>query len=582
MNRTKAKKTRMKNTMRLIASMRPYRAEMVLTIVSTFLKHASGIAASGIAAFMAALAMSGGLRENRHALFAALCVCIVLKAVMFYGEMWFGHDVAYKVLKDFRVRLYAKIESISPAYMLKRHSGSIGATLMGDVELLEWFLAHTFGAAVVSVVITVLLLAALAYIHPALSALMLVFSALIFATPFVFKSRADGQGRAVRENLSRAASVTIEGIQGLRDILTLNFAARYKRKNSGAMGRLYASQTDYSRRNGTETGLMQVLAGAFTVAVMAIAAALVGSGRIGFELYPAAVLLSALIFSPIIEVCGAARNLGLVFAAANRVQAVFDEEPAVPPVPAASGTSRKPASASISFEDVTFSYTGAVNALSRVSFSVAPGETVALAGPSGAGKSTCVSLLLRCMDPSGGSVKIGGADIRELTEDTLRSAVCAVLQDVYLFNASIRENIRLGKPDASDAEVEAAAREADAHEFIAGLPDGYGTVTGERGFRLSGGQRQRVAIARAVLRNTPILLLDEAVSSLDAESEAFIARAIRGRLAGRTILLAAHRLSTIMSADRIVVLNEGRVIATGPHAELLSTSAFYRELIAAQ
>jgi ABC-type transport system involved in cytochrome bd biosynthesis fused ATPase/permease subunit len=318
---------------------------------------------------------------------AALCVCIVLKAVMFYGEMRLGHDVAYKILKDFRVRLYAKIESISPAYMLKRHSGSIGATLMGDVELLEWFLAHTFGAAVVSIVITVLLLAALACIHPALSALMLVFSALIFATPFMFRRKANEQGRAVRENLSRANAVTIEGVQGLRDILTLNFAARYKRKNSETMGRLYASQTDYSRRNGMETALMQGAAGAFTVAVMAIAATLVRGDSIACELYPAVVLLSALIFSPIIEVCGAARNLGLVFAAASRVQAVFDEEAAVQPVPAGAGASRKPASASISFEDVTFSYTGDGNAFEGVSFSVSPGETVALAGPSGAGKS---------------------------------------------------------------------------------------------------------------------------------------------------------------------------------------------------
>jgi ABC-type multidrug transport system fused ATPase/permease subunit len=203
-------------------------------------------------------------------------------------------------------------------------------------------------------------------------------------------------------------------------------------------------------------------------------------------------------------------------------------------------------------------------------------------GPSGAGKSTCVNLLLRYWDTGSGSINIGDYNVRDIPLDNLHNATCAVLQDVYLFNISVRENIRLGRIDANDDEVEEAAKAAYAHEFIQGLPDGYDTVTGERGFRLSGGQRQRVAIARAILKKTPILVLDEAVSSLDTESEEYIRLALQKNLAGRTTLMIAHRLSTIMSADRLVVINDGRVVQTGSHAELIAKEGFYKDMVRGQ
>jgi ATP-binding cassette subfamily B protein len=220
--------------------------------------------------------------------------------------------------------------------------------------------------------------------------------------------------------------------------------------------------------------------------------------------------------------------------------------------------------------------------LRDLSLHVRPGETVALVGPSGAGKSTCVNLLLRFWDPHKGTIRLGDIDLRDFPLDDLRQRIAIVQQDNYLFNTSIRENVRIGKPDATDDEIEVAARAANIHGFIVGLPDGYDTVIGERGAKLSGGQRQRLALARAFLKNAPILVLDEATSNLDSENERLIKAAVARLMTGRTTLIIAHRLSTILSADRVVMIDHGQVVASGRHADLVAVDGPYTQLIAAQ
>ncbi|WP_199757530.1 ABC transporter ATP-binding protein [Micromonospora sp. Llam0] len=237
----------------------------------------------------------------------------------------------------------------------------------------------------------------------------------------------------------------------------------------------------------------------------------------------------------------------------------------------------------VQFDGVTFAYRSDLSpAVRDVSFEIHPGETVALVGHSGAGKSTSANLLLRFWDVTAGSVTVGGHDVRDFPQEDLRQLMTLVPQNTFLFNTTIRDNIRLGRADASDEEVEAAARDAQAHEFISGLPDGYDTVAGELGALMSGGQRQRIAIARALLKDAPILVMDEAVSNLDAASEHAVARAMEKARHGRTTLVIAHRLSTIRTADRIVVISEGRVAESGTHEELLAAGGAYVELLASQ
>src|SRR5882672_3090984 len=269
--------------------------------------------------------------------------------------------------------------------------------------------------------------------------------------------------------------------------------------------------------------------------------------------------------------------LGL--SAARGIFALLDAVPAVADRPAGP----EPADAGVAFEGVTFAYPGARRpAHVELSFHVRPGERVAIVGPSGSGKSTIARLLLRFHDPDRGRVAIGGRDLRELSFEQVRSRVALVSQETWLFHGTVEDNIRMGKPDASVEELRAATRAANAEEFITKLPQGYQTVVGERGVRLSGGQRQRIAIARALLRDAPILILDEALSAVDAESEAVIQEALDRLMEGRTTLIFAHRLSSVIGADRILVLDGGRVVESGSHAELMARSGAYHRLMAAQ
>jgi len=237
----------------------------------------------------------------------------------------------------------------------------------------------------------------------------------------------------------------------------------------------------------------------------------------------------------------------------------------------------------VRFNNVCFRYREDLpDVLSGVSFTVGEGETMALVGHSGVGKTTCINLLQRFWDVGKGQITIGGIDLREMPLDYLRSLITIVPQDIYLFNASILENVRLGRPDATREEVEEAARAAHIHEFITALPEGYDTVAGERGLKMSGGQKQRVAIARALLKNSPVLIMDEALSNLDTENERLLQESINNLRHGRTTLIVAHRLSTFRDADKLVVLNKGRVMETGTHTELLRKGGYYSSFISSQ
>ena len=286
-------------------------------------------------------------------------------------------------------------------------------------------------------------------------------------------------------------------------------------------------------------------------------------------------------FVPLVEVGTPLRNLGIVRAAADRVFALSKAPANV--VDVAGGPVELASPPEVRFEGVTFRYRpDDPDALRAVTFAIPAGATVALVGASGAGKSTCANLLLRFWDPDEGRVIVGGADSRAIPIDQLRSVVALVPQDVYLFNASVRENIRLGRPDATDEEVALAAERALVGEFLDELPDGLDSAVGERGATLSGGQRQRIAIARALLRDAQVLVMDEAVSNLDTQSEQLLQVAMAEIRQGRTTLLIAHRLSTIRSADRLVVLEGGRVAETGTYAELIDAGGTFARLVAGQ
>ncbi|KIR02046.1 HlyB/MsbA family ABC transporter [Lachnospiraceae bacterium TWA4] len=571
---------RMTSVIYLLKKIKHHYWKIGANIIGGILRFGSMTTAYILAAMLAVYAWEGTFNEHTN-LIPYLSVAIILSGVMYYVDMWFSHDVAYRIIVEFRLALYHSFETICPEVLLKNRSGQLAVTLMNDVEMTEYFFGHTFGAAISSTIVSICTLIFFATIHPAISLWMLFGLVLLVFVPVIFYKEADRQGEENRYVLGEANSVTLEGVNGMKEVLTLNAKESYKKKNEKFMKKLTDNQVAYFSRQALEGTMIQGCVGILALGATAIALYLSSKGLItSMELVITAVV-SWMAYTCFVDVCSLARSFGLVFAACERIFNVLNSDPLVEDCGKDIDINKlKP---EIEFKDVCFSYGEEFeDALTDINFKIKAGETVALVGASGAGKTTCMNLLLRLWDVKSGKITIGGKDIREMSLDNIHTLTSAVLQDVYLFNTSIRENIRLGNEEASDKDVEEAARLALADGFIKTMTEGYDTITGERGVTLSGGQRQRVSIARALLKKSPVLVFDEAVSSLDTMSEKEIQKTLKVVSKGKTVLMVAHRLSTIQMADRIIVLKNGRVEEIGTQDELLSRDSYYKELLASQ
>jgi ABC-type multidrug transport system fused ATPase/permease subunit len=539
------------------------------------------LGSAGIGAYVVALAATGTSAGELTGWIALLAALIVPLAFFNMADSVFAHVAAFRALADTRGKVYTAFERLSPGYMLERRSGDLGSAAIADVEQIELFFAHTLSPLAVATTIPVATTVALGSFHWSLAVALVPVLLVLASVPAWLRRRAETHGRELRESLGRIGADSADTFQGLRELV--NFGGRKQRlellRREGS--RLVAAKARHDRRSGIEYSATDTIALVGILVVLVLGARLVAQGELTVTAFPVAVVLAAMSMMPVLKVTEVARELSVVAAAAERIVTLIKQPPPVTDLVDAAPAG--PITPVVRFDGVSFAYRDDLRpAVEDVSFEIRPGETVALVGHSGAGKSTCANLLLRFWDVAGGSITIGGHDVRDFPAEDLRKLMTLVPQDTFLFNTSLRENIRLGRADATDAEVEAAARAAQAHQFIVELPSGYDTVAGELGARMSGGQRQRIAIARALLKDAPILVMDEAVSNLDAASEQAVTAATNSARQGRTTLVIAHRLSTIRTADRIVVLDRGRVAETGTHAELVAADGRYVNLLAAQ
>jgi ATP-binding cassette, subfamily B, bacterial MsbA len=510
---------------------------------------------------------------------AALILAIV-KGFADYGVAVWMTRVGQRVITDVQMALYARLIRADLAYFNANPSGTLISRFTNDVGLLRNAAANVL-AAIGKDAVTVVFLMALMFYQDWLLALISCFAFPLAIRPLI------GIGRRMRRvsantqvEIGLLTTLLSQTFQGARHVKAYGMEAYEESRASTLFERIYKLVDRANRTRSRASPMMEALGGAAVAVVIAYGGyQVINDARTpgAFFSFITALLLA---YQPLKSLANLNASLQEGLAAAHRLFEVLDIEPDIRDAPDARPLHL--AGGEIRFENVRFGYQPAVVALDDISLTIPAGSTVALVGPSGAGKSTVLNLIPRFYDVSEGSIAIDGQDVRSLTLSSLRGALALVAQEASLFDDTVRANIAYGRLDATDAQIAAAAAAAGADRFIAELPQGYDTLVGEHGTRLSGGQRQRLAIARAMLKDAPILLLDEATSALDNESERQVQAALKRLMQGRTTLVIAHRLSTIVGADLICVMDRGRIVESGKHAQLLARGGLYARLYETQ
>jgi ATP-binding cassette subfamily C protein CydCD len=570
-----------RTTRALLGFIAPWWRRLALVIVSGTARVAAYIGVAIVSALIVAALKTGRPYGD---LLIWLAVTAPLAGILHWGESWQAHAMAYHLLADMRIALFRKLDALAPGYLLRRRSGDLVALATQDVETVEYFYAHTVGPAIVAVIVPAAVLATLAtFAWPAALVLVpfLLFAAL---APVLLRQRIDRLGASAREALGVLNANVADTIQGLAELTA--FQALTRRR--GEFQQLVRNCATLRLRVLHDISVQDVqleTATAFGgLAVALTGGLLAASGHFNGVFLPLLTLIATSAFLPVSEIAHVSRQLADTFASAHRLRAVHEEPVLVTDGP---GTPAQPMArrtgAAIEIAHVDFNYPGTAREVLRgVDLVIRPGATLAIVGPSGSGKTTLANLLLRFWDPTHGAITFDGSDLRQFKLDDLRGRIALVAQDTYLFNDTLRANVALAKPGADDAEIMQALERAALRDFVTALPARLDTKVGERGVQLSGGQRQRVAIARAFLKNAPVLILDEATSHLDAISEAQVRQALLDLMRDRTTIVIAHRLSTVRDAEMIAVLDAGRLVEAGTHAELLARGGLYAELVSRQ
>lgn len=532
---------------RLIGLVRPLTGFMLLAILVGLIGHLcacfitifGGYAVLNLLGFETCLTLT--------VVFICVIVFAVLRAGLRYGEQACNHFIAFKLLALIRDKVFQALRCLAPAKLEGRDKGDLISVITSDIELLEVFYAHTISPAAIALLFTVIMCLFIGSYHPILGLLALAAYLIVGVLIPLITSKASGDnGIKFRNGSGDLSGFVLDSLRGLSEIIQYGQGEDRLAKMNGKTDVLSAAEEHMKRTAGRNTAVTNTVILLCDLSMLFASAALYQKGTVGFDgvLIPTIALFSS--FGPAVALANLGSTLQNTFAAGNRVLDILEESPAVEEVAGKGGTGFDGASA----ENLSFSY-GAETVLDGVSLQIPREKIIGLTGKSGCGKSTLLKLFMRFWDAQQGSVNISDKNIKEINTSNLRNMESFMTQETYLFRDSIKNNLRIAKRDATDAEIEAACRKASVHEFIISLPQGYDTPVGELGDTLSGGERQRLGLARAFLHDAPFLLLDEPTSNLDSLNEAIILKSLRAGQDEKTVVLVSHRQSTMRIADTV-------------------------------